>query len=232
MYFDRYLVARRTLTGALAGGALIGVVASANAAPVQVDTFSIDVNVTSSEYAVSNIVEFTSGPEGTSTGQFSIPQGGGHIVNTFPFDGTPSDYTVLLVGLAGSGGAELANHTGGLVLFTNTTFAPTAAGQQFDNVFAVGEAAHGYTEALLENDLVNETVEGDIRLNFFASDYIAAAGFTLGDPLKLVAFTAGEITGDAQSSAVFATPLPAALPLFAGGLGALGLLGWRRKRRA
>jgi hypothetical protein len=27
-------------------------------------------------------------------------------------------------------------------------------------------------------------------------------------------------------------PLPAALPLFAGGLGALGLLGWRRKRKA
>ena len=29
-----------------------------------------------------------------------------------------------------------------------------------------------------------------------------------------------------------AVPLPAALPLFAGGLGALGLLGWRRKRKA
>jgi hypothetical protein len=28
-----------------------------------------------------------------------------------------------------------------------------------------------------------------------------------------------------------ATPLPAALPLFAGGLSALGLLGWRRKRK-
>jgi hypothetical protein len=27
-------------------------------------------------------------------------------------------------------------------------------------------------------------------------------------------------------------PLPAALPLFATGLGALGLLGWRRKKRA
>jgi hypothetical protein len=27
-------------------------------------------------------------------------------------------------------------------------------------------------------------------------------------------------------------PLPAALPLFAAGLGVLGLLGWRRKRRA
>lgn len=29
-----------------------------------------------------------------------------------------------------------------------------------------------------------------------------------------------------------ATPLPATLPLFSGGLGALGLLGWRRKRKA
>lgn len=28
------------------------------------------------------------------------------------------------------------------------------------------------------------------------------------------------------------TPLPAALPLFAGGLGALGLLGWRKKKKA
>ena len=28
------------------------------------------------------------------------------------------------------------------------------------------------------------------------------------------------------------TPLPAALPLFATGLGALGVLGWRRKRKA
>jgi hypothetical protein len=31
--------------------------------------------------------------------------------------------------------------------------------------------------------------------------------------------------------AATATPLPAALPLFATGLGALGLLGWRRKRK-
>jgi hypothetical protein len=33
------------------------------------------------------------------------------------------------------------------------------------------------------------------------------------------------------ASDVSATPLPAALPLFATGLGALGLLGWRRKRK-
>lgn len=36
----------------------------------------------------------------------------------------------------------------------------------------------------------------------------------------------GNFTGPVAS-----TPIPAALPLFAGGLGALGLLGWRRKRK-
>ena len=33
-------------------------------------------------------------------------------------------------------------------------------------------------------------------------------------------------------AAIVPTPLPGALPLFAIGLGALGLLGWRRKRKA
>jgi hypothetical protein len=35
-----------------------------------------------------------------------------------------------------------------------------------------------------------------------------------------------------QSFTLDVIPLPAALPLFATGLGALGLLGWRRKRKA
>jgi hypothetical protein len=43
------------------------------------------------------------------------------------------------------------------------------------------------------------------------------------DPLvELTSFTVTPVS---------ATPLPAALPLFASGLGALGLLGWRRKRK-
>jgi hypothetical protein len=41
------------------------------------------------------------------------------------------------------------------------------------------------------------------------------------------------VPGDAiiQASLVPSVPLPSALPLFATGLGALGLLGWRRKRK-
>ena len=40
-------------------------------------------------------------------------------------------------------------------------------------------------------------------------------------------FGSGEIRGFLAE-----TPLPAALPLFASGLGALGLLGWRRRKKS
>jgi len=43
--------------------------------------------------------------------------------------------------------------------------------------------------------------------------------------------TTESITGTYTGTLTAATPLPAALPLFATGLGALGLLGWRRKRK-
>ena len=39
-------------------------------------------------------------------------------------------------------------------------------------------------------------------------------------------------TADSVATPVSANPLPAALPLLATGLGGLGLLGWRSKRKA
>ena len=53
-----------------------------------------------------------------------------------------------------------------------------------------------------------------------------ALGFEINDPdvVAMDDFIYGEPVG--------AVPLPAALPLFATGLGVLGLLGWRRKRKA
>ena len=44
--------------------------------------------------------------------------------------------------------------------------------------------------------------------------------------------TITDVTTFTETVGPAATPLPAALPLFASGLGALGLLGWRRKRKA
>ena len=51
------------------------------------------------------------------------------------------------------------------------------------------------------------------------------AGFTVNDPDMFI------VNNDFVAPTA-ATPLPAGLPLFASGLGGLGLLGWRRKRRA
>ena len=76
---------------------------------------------------------------------------------------------------------------------------------------------------------------------FFASLYnfpISSASYVtynLGCKLQ-TDIGCGTVTAQEASSAleiaVTTTPLPATLPLLATGLGALGLLGWRRKRKA
>jgi len=58
--------------------------------------------------------------------------------------------------------------------------------------------------------------------NYTGSNAVYAAGYSE---------TGTDSVWFAQVQNVSPTPLPAALPLLAGGLGALGLLGWRRKRK-
>jgi hypothetical protein len=79
-----------------------------------------------------------------------------------------------------------------------------------------------------------------------ASAFTAIGGSThpnfAGDPIlfgveAVLSSTNSSITAindyvDNINVTVNPTPLPAALPLFATGLGALGLFGWRRKRTA
>jgi hypothetical protein len=54
-------------------------------------------------------------------------------------------------------------------------------------------------------------------------------GYTVADPAEDYFYT-NQGDGSVSVSLVSTTPLPAALPLFATGLGAMGLFGWRRKR--
>jgi hypothetical protein len=102
------------------------------------------------------------------------------------------------------------------------------------------------TQALGVNDLgriVGDYVDGSGTMFGFLD---IGGTFTTIDPPGAVSTTAngindlGQIVGfytDATGATLgfetstAATPLPAALPLFATGLGGLGLLGWRRKRR-
>jgi hypothetical protein len=66
----------------------------------------------------------------------------------------------------------------------------------------------------------------------FSQDFTAISDLTL---LKFIdtrgAFNAGIYLDEVSVEAVNAVPLPAALPLFASGLGGFGLMGWWRKRR-
>ena len=72
------------------------------------------------------------------------------------------------------------------------------------------------------------------NLNLAAGTYVLD---TYLGPCAVITNCSGGSTEDPQFQMLFTpgpdgqTPLPAALPLFASGLGVLGLLGWRRKRK-
>ncbi len=73
------------------------------------------------------------------------------------------------------------------------------------------------------NGILKITLDHTIDFSI-ASVYLGVAN---GSSQILLASPGVTITG-----AAIATPLPAALPLFATGAGVLGLIGWRRKRKA
>jgi hypothetical protein len=73
---------------------------------------------------------------------------------------------------------------------------------------------------------VNDTIVSGCGDSTQGSASDAAAGCSL--PIFLATFN---LTGSVQAS-TSATPLPTTLPLFASGLGALGLLRWRKRQKA
>ena len=89
------------------------------------------------------------------------------------------------------------------------------------------------------------TVFGDVIVDFTGADPLNAL-FRMNVTLTANGFTGGFVFNDLPAQnpclgvigpCVFPplpepTPLPSALPLFATALGSLGLLGWRRKRKA
>jgi hypothetical protein len=201
-------------------------ISSAQASAVSpVGRFYLNATVDNSEYDVTNIVEWTDGPSATTTGQFAIGAGGpSSINNPFVFPGPASAYNVVLIGIAGAGGAD-ANHTGGLVLFTNTGFVGSGS---FNDSFP------GYDEASLVSQLqiLNPTGPDVQNLVDFGFSILSTLGFHPGDGFIMTAYSDAEIVGSGTSAAVAATPIPAALPLFASGLGVIGLFARRRKQKA
>jgi hypothetical protein len=120
--------------------------------------------------------------------------------------------------------------TGGLVnYFLTQPVFMTFSGLAFGTV---------YGNALISTAMSNLPLTIDLN-----SDALSAIGnggflFVIGgrDTNGGAEFAFGTSDGDSNTHLVITTanattPLPAALPLFASGLGALSLLGWRRKRK-
>jgi hypothetical protein len=132
--------------------------------------------------------------------------------------------TLIVSGTPGTGQYCLSGTcTPGDVL-TSLTF--TVDGFSFSSADAGASGVSAtFTAGVLTALGFNETVNGNDQLHMPAGGNLEYSFQEYNGPEY---YTTGTVTD------VFAatTPLPAALPLFAGGLGAFGLFGWRRKRKA
>jgi hypothetical protein len=110
---------------------------------------------------------------------------------------------------------------------------------------SIGTAPSFFGSPLLASTSVLdfEPTGGDVA--FVNGDFWQLLGTSHGGPFGATVYSINNVITTVPFSAPFNdlpigvaeitppdnTPLPAALPLFASGLGALGLLGWRRKRK-
>jgi hypothetical protein len=143
------------------------------------------------------------------------------------------------------------------IVFTGDTSAIDSSGNPFfrynniSGIFSDGPVTESITATIVGD--ADPTFGG--RINFFNSTFdnglglIASSliGYDLSTSIGPISGTVNSTLGsgsfatadgnlqftgsDSLSFTAAVTPLPAALPLFATGLGALGWLGWRRKRK-
>jgi hypothetical protein len=111
-----------------------------------------------------------------------------------------------------------------------------------ENERLVGTYAQNDHFALPESFTVNGAEVTDIVGGYafvtyvMSGDYIAVLLANLGGTLYRMEFN-GTMTGNESgtsrllSASVSAVPIPAALPLFAAGLSAMGFMGWRKRRK-
>jgi len=136
-----------------------------------------------------------------------------YLVNVFTplSDGGPTNLVLTIT---------LPSSVSAFALDFSTLFSSTTATFMLSNGFIV--------------PVVTDNATNNYQTQFF--------GFVSTDPFNTITLSVPNITTPDQTSyvvadvitasSISATPLPAALPLFATGLGALGLLARRRKRKA
>jgi len=142
----------------------------------------------------------------------------------------PQSFTVSEISATGSPIVHSFSGTwltpGGLVPTSGViAFAEGGVGEGISDILTfayTNVVLAGFAAGHLEGTFVSDAEPGQLLLTI---------GATLVSEATPFVFNNSFITASAQSDAGV-VPLPGALPLFATGLGALGLLGWRRKRKA
>jgi hypothetical protein len=134
-------------------------------------------------------------------------------------------YTSVSAELNVFGGPDLINPGEGWRVSLFTSGNTLLSQETFSNVFGVditsGSAADNPGPVDNTGHFFIDQIVGSFDLHqLFIRGF--NAGIISGGPVEVLSFEVGTA----------ATPLPAALPLIATGLGALGLFGWRRKKRA
>ena len=166
---------------------------------------------------------FSSLPANASTIDWTLSgvtfDDGGTATGTFSTDSTSGDVTAFdIVTTAGTtlGGATYDSTASGIY---------SSDGVYSPNSFIV---ENFNTSTYVNFEFVNSlTTPGTDDLILSVGTDYASYECNFCNPVR------GIVSGDAVSGDnVGATPLPTTIPLFASGLGALGLLGWRRRRKA
>jgi hypothetical protein len=117
------------------------------------------------------------------------------------------------------------------ITFTDTNIALTASGP---NTFNETLSTLVFASSLGTVLVASNTADGtSITLNFATSLATLPPDLDPLYPLLNSDYVSAQhiLTGDVIGTTVTSTPLPATLPLFATGFGAMGLLGWRKKRK-
>ena len=132
--------------------------------------------------------------------------------------------------------AEIFSGTpGSLTLLTQGTLVPAAGAFAFSTGFSNTDFVPGETYFLgfrnVQGLLVNFADYGPGATNLGGVFYDFGTGLFNFGPEGGCCSAVGQPIIEFVGNPPLETPLPAALPLFTTGLGALGLLGWRRKRK-
>jgi hypothetical protein len=124
--------------------------------------------------------------------------------------------------------------TGGLNVLASSTVASTSANGTFNG----SVSSNNLPTITIPNTTATATQTNPTAIGPFNTSLLIAssltAPFSMTETLSFTLAPGAEVNlvGFDTTLGPAPVPLPATLPLFATGLGALGLLGWRRKRKA